>query len=128
MTKPSQIVSALLETDDFDPKDYVTRETPKKIDVLGLYYYPRHGGTPDHSVKVWVDDNLVYHSPTFCNGGQNQYLETAADWLEKNFYIPIRPHQRHGGKPPLWSWVRDTLGIPFSYSSEDVQRKRMLIR
>lgn len=114
---------------DFDPKDYVTGQyaRPEQIEVLGKYYYPRGGGTPDHSVKIWVDHQLVYQSPILCTGGTNQYLETAAEWLEKNFVIPLRPSHKHGGKAALWQWVRDENGIKFSYGSEDVRTKRQLL-
>jgi hypothetical protein len=113
---------------DFDPKEYVRDQhpAPKHIDILGKYYYPRGGGTPDHSVKIWVDHQLVYTSPILCTGGQNQYLETAGEWLEKNMVIPVRPQQRHGGNPPIWSWCRDR-GIEIGYGSEDVRNKRQLL-
>lgn len=97
---------------------------PKSITVVGRRWFQRSAGNTYHTVRVLVDGVTRWTSERTYGYG-DQYLQTAAEWIYASGIIP-QPVKRGGMLPPLWSYVRDTLGVAFEYWAEDVERQRDL--
>lgn len=126
---PSRIVINLLEDDDdfdveADFKEFVfsTRETLKELKVVGRRWWNRACGNTYHAVDIWINGILV-HTVPFKYGYGNQYMDTAANWLAENGYLPAGNHD--GRYESLWSTC-ERLGIKFEQDVYDVKRKRDL--
>jgi len=94
------------------------------IAVIGSRWFQRSTGNTYHTAEIIIDGETVYRTPEKYGYG-NQFLATAAEWLEKNGYMPGRTHHDNGSKESLY-WYCDRMRIVFTYSTVDVSRKRDL--
>jgi hypothetical protein len=124
------IVDLLLENDEIDPSDIVDpkafiskRPTPSEIAIYGRRWFRRTYGGTYFRVYIYVDGVCVHESPLHSGYGEH-YLEVGTQWLEDEGYIPPRPSYSSGSREPAWSWIRDHLKIPFTYSAIDVKRQK----
>lgn len=97
---------------------------PQSIIIIGRRWFQRSAGNTYHTARVLVDGVTRWTSER-CYGYGDQYLQTAAEWIYASGIIP-EPEKRNGVHPPLWHYIRDTLGIAFEYWAEDVARQRDL--
>lgn len=96
----------------------------QSITVMGRRWFERNGGNTYHTVTILVNGEPVYTSDDMVYGYGDQYVQTAADWLEENGYIEREEHS-NGNKAALWVHCREN-DIQLHYSASDVSRKRDL--
>ena len=80
-------------------------------------------GNTYHSVRIIVDGEEVFHCP-YAYGYDQQYEQTAADWLEKNGFLKLE-HYDNGGGQTLWQYAQNK-GIVYTRNVTDVLRKKDL--
>lgn len=100
------------------------KQLPERIEVHGRRWFQKTYGNTYYSCAIEVDD-VVVHRIDFAYGYGEQYLHDAANWLDKNGYLPDIKHYDYGGTESLWSYCRDR-GIIFKTSVSDVHRKKDL--
>lgn len=88
----------------------------KSLHIEGRRWFQRSYGNTYHSVKIWIDGELVHISGK-CYGYGDGYLQTAIDWLKANKHIP--QDAEYGTY-----YLRETLGG--TNSVIDVQREKDL--
>lgn len=82
------------------------RPKPQKtIKLEALFWRDRTPGNTYHAVNISVD-GVGLHRVTFSYGGDDMYLESAAEWLEANGHIPKR-ERLNGGKRALGAHCRE---------------------
>lgn len=97
---------------------------PKIIEIHGRRWFNRRSGSTFHTVKIYVDDDLVYVTPEQY-GYDNGYAQTACDWLKDAGYLPDLQEHAGGSREPLWAYCRRT-GCALVDTVEDVRRERDL--
>lgn len=90
------------------------RTKAKTITVLGRKWWDKENGNTYHTAQVMVNGETVGKTE-FQYGYDDHYLQSAAEWLEKNGYI-TRKHYGNGGSQPLWAHCRDN-NIHLEYSA-----------
>jgi len=107
-----------LDTDltEDDLQRIITDIEKPKLHVSARRWFSKPYGNTYHSVKVYLDDNLVGFVP-FEYGYDSQYLQTAFDVLKKHGHVP------HDVDYGYW-YMRDNF--QFTESVMDVNRKRDL--
>lgn len=88
---------------------------PKSITVLGKRWFDRINGNTYHSVQILID-GLPVHQIGRTYGYDQQYVQTAKDWLTDNEYLKSNPAE------PLWA-ACERQGIALYYTATDVKRK-----
>lgn len=97
---------------------------PQSIEVNGRRWFRRGPGNTYHSVEIIVDGDVVHVTP-YAYGYDDQYLWTARQWLKKNGYLPGIEDYKNGGGESIWRYC-ERVGCSFTYSIEDVKRKKHL--
>lgn len=92
----------------------------KSIHIEGRRWFQRLYGNTYHSVRIWIDGELVLYSGETYGYG-DQYLQTAFEWLFVNGYANQEEREKLGS---FTLYLRETLGG--TYSVVDVERKRDL--
>lgn len=86
------------------------------LHIAGRRWFQRSAGNTYHSVEIFANgERLVRLGP--CYGYDNQFLQTALDWLKEQGLVP---NDAEYGT----SYLRETLGG--TYSVCDVSRERDL--
>lgn len=93
----------------------------KSITVIGRRWRDKINGNTYHTAQIMVNGE-TRHVTIRHYGYEDQYVETAAKWLEQNSYIPERCDYE-----PLWRFLKDDLEITFEHFAIDVQRKKDLL-
>lgn len=101
------------------------RKKIESLNIIGKRWFQRTYGNSYHSVKIYVNDEILYKG--FSYGYGNQYIQTAAEMLESAGYNLDR-YYSDGSKMDkyvaLYDMIRRTPG--FSERVEDVARKKDL--
>ena len=117
----------MISESDSDPAlEAASFERPAKIEsieITGRRWFQRGPGNTYHSVRIYVNDSFV-HMICFAYGYDQQYQQSAAEWLEANGYIECE-HYSNGSKESLWR-ACDRLGIKYTSTVRDVPRKKDL--
>lgn len=93
-----------------------------QIKVTGKRWQDSFGNTY-HTCVIWVNGvQVASRGATY--GYDEQYLETAFEWLDENGYTD-RPARESGGRQPPYSYCKDA-GIDLKYECTDVKKKRDL--
>ena len=101
----------------------MTQQTQiKSITVLGRKWWDKINGNTYHTAQIMIDGHTVGKTE-FSYGYGDHYLQSAAEWLEKNGHIE-RERYSNGGGQPLWQYCADK-GIHLEYSAS-YGRKREL--
>ena len=96
------------------------KKLPKSITVIGRRWCDRYGNTC-HTAQVIVDGESTVLPQKYGHG--DHYADTTAfKWLIAEGVIPAPEHEREAH----WRHIRDNLGITYSYTAMDVQRKKDL--
>lgn len=95
----------------------------QSIVLVGRRWFNRGPGNTYHSVAIYVNGECVHKVP-FAYGYGDQYIESAAAWLETNGYVARREYP-NGGHDPLWR-VAQVMGFTFSSNVSDVARRKDL--
>lgn len=86
------------------------KEPIKTITVLGRKWWDKVNGNTYHTARIMVN-GVTVGKTEFSYGYGDHYVQSAADWLEKNGYIKReREHQA------LWQYCSDH-NIHLEYSS-----------
>lgn len=94
-------------------------EWPKHIHISGRRWYRRGIGGTYHTAAIYIDGEHA-HTTAMQYGYEDQYQQTAGDWLAAHGFLPT-PLQY-----PLSRWLRDDLGIQFTCEVADVSREKDL--
>jgi|7_EtaG_2_1085326.scaffolds.fasta_scaffold48151_2 hypothetical protein len=114
-----EVFTALTRQTKSNPRK-MRKRIPKKIEIWGKRWFQRSYGNTYHTVRIYLNDKLVYESPQTYGYGDH-YLQTAKEWLVENGYYPPA-----SDRPlPIWSYFSDK-GTDFTYHATDVKRERDL--
>lgn len=102
----------------------MSKETTKSITIIGRKWFQKSYGNTYHTAQIMVN-GVTVHKTKRHYGYEDQYVETATEWLEKNSYIPKR-ERKNGGHKTLWRICKDDLNIPFEYYAIAVNRQKDL--
>jgi hypothetical protein len=95
------------------------------ITVVGRRWFNRNQGNTYHSAEILVNGLFVHKTP-YEYGYGGQYEETAAEWLEKNGFMPGRErHANTGGRESLGRYC-ERHDVAYSCGVTDVSRKKDL--
>ena len=94
------------------------RKKIKDIVITGRRWFDRINGNTYHSVKCWVNGDLLVNIP-FCYGYEDQYQYTAFNELIKMGVIKSEPNL------VFWRWCEDNK-VKKIVEVSDVQRKKDL--
>ncbi len=103
----------------------MSKETTKvkSITIIGRRWRDRVNNNIYHTAQIMVNGVTVHktmrHVEDLEYEHKDQYIETAAKWLEQNSYIPERCDHE-----PLWRFLKDDLKITFEHFAINVQRKK----
>jgi len=89
------------------------------IHIEGRRWFQRTYGNTYHSVRIFEDGEQIAYLPQQY-GYDDQYIQTAIEWLEANNKIEPRDRRTPGGT----LFLRETLKA--SYSVSDVSREKDL--
>ena len=90
--------------------------------VIGRKWFQKSYGNTYHTAQIIIDGATVHKTPLTYGYGE-QYMQSAADWLEDNGYMPGREHYPHGGAEMLPMYFRrHNVGV--TYEALDVRRER----
>lgn len=99
-----------------------------KIHVEAKRWFQKSAGNTYHSVKVYVDDELVEYSP-FNYGYDQQWQQTAHEILMKHGYFPKTGEMLSSGFQKDYyefiEWIRNNPDS-YTYKVTDVSRKKDL--
>ena len=105
------------------------KRKPVGIAVIGRRWFARTYGNTYHSATILVfyrgGGRPLYMLTDKHYGYGEQYIETAAERLEKEGIIPPRKEHPHGGKECLWRYMEE-LGISYQALAVDVPREKDL--
>ena len=93
------------------------------ITILGKRWFEKVNGNTYHSVKVWVNGNLI-DQIDFDYGYGSMYSQNAQSLLEKHYNLGLEKYP-NGGSESLWH-LKDQ-GINIIDNVVDVERKKDLI-
>ena len=62
------------------------------ITIIGKRWSDKANGNTYHSVKVYVNGNLIGYKP-FTYGYEDAYLQTAKTLLDDQYYLPLEDYQ-----------------------------------
>ena len=92
--------------------------------LIGRRWFGKTHGNTYHSVEIIVDGNCI-HKIDYAYGYGQQYEDSAKNWLDANGYLP-GIHKKHGTPgESLWRYC-ERIGIVYTRSASDVQRKKDL--
>ena len=97
-----------------------TQILPKSIAIIGRRWFQRTYGNTYHTTEIIVDGETVHVTPRQYGYG-DAYTDTAFAWLISSGLIPQPP-----SRESHFSWIRDQLGIAYSYRAIDVERQKDL--
>lgn len=89
----------------------------QSIRVKAKRWFNSREGNSYHNVKIWVNDVKVVHLKKVYGYG-NQYLDTAARWLEDKQFITDRERYNNGCREALWRYCKER-GIEFTDDTND---------
>jgi hypothetical protein len=95
----------------------------KNLNVSGRRWFDTSRGSTYHSVYITVDG--VEHVIPYSYGYDNQWEDTAAEWLEKNGHMPEREHSPNGSKECLWRYC-ERMNVKYTRDVIDVKRRKEL--
>ena len=93
------------------------------ITIIGRRWFQRTYGNTYHTATILVNGQHV-HKTAEEYGYGDQYVDTAARWLEKFGYMDRKKYD-NGGHEPARIWA-ERNGIAFTYQAVDVARERDL--
>ena len=91
----------------------------KRLQIIGRRWFQKSAGNTYHTAEVWIDGEMVYHSPRQYGYG-SQFLQTAISWLYSSGTIPAE------ADPFTFRDKWEALGYDFSYCVSEVSRERDL--
>lgn len=91
------------------------RKKPESITIIGKRWFDRVNGNTYHSVQILID-GLPVHQIGRTYGSDQQYLQTAKDWLVSNGYLKARSSE------PLFGACQ-RQGIALHDTATDVKLK-----
>lgn len=94
------------------------------ITIHGRRWFQKSYGNTYHTVSVEIDGKHVFTSPKEY-GYDDQYLQTASDWLDKSGLVEPRKAHANGSHEGL-KWWAERLGYTYSAIASDVARERDL--
>lgn len=102
-------------------------EKPHSIVIVGRLWRNKHLGHTTSTSEILVDGKVVYKTKDGSGGGSGtMYVHFAAEWLEKNGYLPGRQeHGSYGYKEELWQYC-ERNGIALATTSSNVPRRKDL--
>ena len=92
----------------------------KTLTILGRRWFQKTYGNTYHTATILIDGKQVHITPEEY-GYDDQYLQTAWDWLIKEKRIPGLVKTNMGPRPYC-----EANGITLHYSASDVSRERDL--
>ena len=98
------------------------------INVLGRRWFQKTYGNTYNTAEVTVyfaDGSTEYFKVPFGYGYGSQYVQRAANELDRRGYMPGREHNANGSDQPAWEYFQNR-GINYTYQAIDVARKRDL--
>ena len=95
-----------------------------QINIIGRRWFQRSYGNTYHSVVINIDGKTVFSSGK-AYGYDEQYLQTALDWLDASGLVEPRKSYANGGHEAHWQWAERTGHIIANHVS-DVARERDL--
>ena len=98
--------------------------TMKNIHIEGRRWFDRRAGNTYHSVRIFHDGKQIAYIP-FCYGYDEQFLQTAFDWLGNNGMPELLECHENGARKHYGTqYLREVMHS--SYSVSDVSRKKDL--
>ena len=97
----------------------------KSLTIIGRKWFQRSYGNTYHTAEIIVNGISVVKTP-LAYGYGDQYLESAAQWLEDHGDMPNRRHHKNGSAEPLWQYFREDRGVAYTAVAIDVSRERDL--
>lgn len=91
----------------------------KTLELHGCRWFNKKKGSTYHSVNIMVDDEQV-HKIDYAYGYGDQWMDSAANWLEVNGKLPD-----HTKNEALWRYC-ERKRIKFTYTINDVAKKKDL--
>lgn len=94
---------------------------PKSITIIVRRWFQRTYGNTYHTAEIIVDGETVHVTPKEYGYG-DQYASVAFSWLKESGLVPPPEHSHECH----WRYLRDILGIAYTYRALDVSRERDL--
>lgn len=88
--------------------------------IVGRRWFDRVNGNTYHTAEIIVNGQSVHRTGRAYGYGE-QYVESAAVWLEQEGYIKREQHA-NGSHEPLWRYCADRK-IAFTYFAVDLPKK-----
>jgi hypothetical protein len=101
------------------------RKKMQSLVLVGRRWWNRRTGNTYHSVEIIVNGNPV-HKVSYAYGYDQQFEDTAANWLDTNGYMPGRLFFESSGSKEQIGWYCNRNKIQLYRTVTDVGRKGSL--
>ena len=88
--------------------------------IIGRRWFDKQNGNTYHTSQIIINGRIAYKTD-FAYGYDDAYVDTAAEWLEKEGYIE-RERYQSGMREPLWRYCQER-NITLTYMAFDVRKK-----
>jgi len=95
----------------------------KSITVIGRRWFERINGNTYHSAEIIIDGTFV-HKIQFAYGYEDQYIQSASEFLEEEGHIKLEKYNNSGFEM-LWSYCKKH-NIKYYATVTDVRRRKDL--
>lgn len=102
----------------------MSKKKIKSIYIIGRRWFRRGPGVTYHTAQIIINGLSIHRTPEDSGYGE-QYVESAASYLEAQKLIPMRERHSNGSRAALWRHLEE-LGITFEHTVVDVACERDL--